>query len=522
MVAQLEAEPRDWDVLVIGGGASGLGCAIESASRGYRTVLFEAGDFARGTSSRSTKLVHGGVRYLKQGNVSLVLEALKERGLLRANAPHLASELPFVVPSYDWWEAPFYGMGLRLYDLLAGKLGFGPSRNLSEKETLDRLPTIETRGLRGGVIYYDGQFDDARLAIALAATAASLGALVLNYAPVVRLTKETGLVRGLVVRDGESGREAVVAGKVVVNATGPFSDSIRRLDEPDAPPLLRASQGAHLVLSRDFLPGTSAIMVPHTDDGRVLFAIPWQGRVVVGTTDTPCDEVTFEPRALPEEVDFLLEHAARYLTKDPAAVDVLSAFAGIRPLVGTPEDGGTAAISRDHTVHISRSGLVTLAGGKWTTYRRMAEDAIHQAAVIAGLDERPSVTASLRIHGHHPDPSSFGALARYGSEAPKVAEVLSEEPRFEARIHPAFEIRAGEIVWAARHEMARTVEDVLSRRTRALILDARAAIEAAPAAAELLRETLEKTEEWRDGQVRDFVRMARTYIPTRRGGGPAG
>jgi glycerol-3-phosphate dehydrogenase len=267
------------------------------------------------------------------------------------------------------------------------------------------------------------------------------------------------------------------------------------------------------VLSRDFLPGTSAIMVPHTDDGRVLFAIPWQGRVVVGTTDTPCEEVTFEPRALAEEVDFLLEHAARYLTKDPTRGDVLSAFAGIRPLVGASEEGGTAAISRDHTVHISRSGLVTLAGGKWTTYRRMAEDAIDQAAVIAGIEERPSVTASLPVHGHHPEASSFGALARYGSEAPKVAALLGEEPRFETGLHPALELRAGEIVWAARHEMARTVEDVLSRRSRALVLDARAAMAAAPMAAELLREALGKSEGWREGQLRDFERIARTYIP---------
>jgi len=513
MVSRLEAEPGSWDVLVIGGGASGLGCAIDSASRGYRTALFEAGDFARGTSSRSTKLVHGGVRYLKQGNVSLVLEALKERGLLRRNAPHVVSELPFVVPSYDWWEAPFYGIGLRLYDMLAGKLGFGPSRNLSKEETLQLLPTIETEGLRGGVIYYDGQFDDARLAIELASTAASQGAVVLNYAPVVRLLKNNDVVSGLVARDEETGREIAVEGKVVVNAAGPFGDSVRRLDEADHSPMIRPSQGVHVVLPRHFLPGTSAIMVPHTDDGRVLFAIPWQGRVVVGTTDTPIEEVSFAPLPRPEEIDFLLEHAARYLTKDPKRSDILCSFAGIRPLASAASDGQTAAISRDHVVHISRSGLVTLAGGKWTTYRRMAEDTIDQAALVAGLEERPSVTAELKIHGHHPDPSSFGDLARYGSEAPSVAALLREDLRYSEKIHPALEVKAGEVVWAARREMARTVEDFLSRRTRALILDARSALEAAPLVAGLLGETLGKGEAWRQAQLRDFERIARNSIP---------
>jgi glycerol-3-phosphate dehydrogenase len=486
MVSRLEAERGAWDVAVIGGGASGLGCAIEAASRGYRTVLFEAGDFARGTSSRSTKLIHGGVRYLKQGNISLVLEALKERGLLRRNAPHVVSELPFVVPSYDWWEAPFYGIGLRLYDMLAGKLGFAPSDILSKEETLELLPTIETRGLRGGVIYYDGQFDDARLAIDLAATAASLGAVVLNYAPVVALVKKSDLVRGFVARDEETGRELPLEAKVVVNATGPFTDSVRRLDEPDAPPMIRPSQGVHLVLPREFLPGTSAIIVPHTDDGRVLFAIPWKGRVLVGTTDTPIEKVSYEPQPLPEEIDFLLEHAARYLTRDPSRSDVLSVFAGIRPLASTGEGPETSSLSRDHTVYISRSGLVTLAGGKWTTYRKMAEDAIDQAALVAGLEERPSVTASLRIQDSY--------------------QCRRAPP-------PRLEVNAEDVVRAARNEMARTVEDVLSRRTRALLLDARAAIEAAPRVAELLGEALGKSGEWQRDQVRDFERIARAYIP---------
>lgn len=513
MLERLEAAPRGWDIIVIGGGATGLGCAVDAASRGYRTVLLEAGDFARGTSSRSTKLVHGGVRYLQQGNVSLVLEALKERGRLRHNAPHLVHDLPFVVPNYDWWEAPFYGIGLRIYDALAGKLGFGPSKNLSREETLERLPTIETGGLRGGVIYHDGQFDDARLAINLAETAFSLGATLTNYTPVVRLVRREDVVRGVVARDEETGRELPLEAQVVVNATGPFSDSVRRLDDPGARPMIRPSQGVHLVLDRSFLPGDSAIMVPHTDDGRVLFALPWHQRVVVGTTETPLREVTFEPRPRDEEIDFLLEHAARYLTKDPARRDILSAFAGIRPLVGASPDGNTAAISRDHTVHVSRSGLVTVAGGKWTTYRKMAQDTVDQAALVGGLEEKPAVTASLEIHGYHREVSRFGTLSRYGSDAPSVQDVIREKQEYGERLHVAFDVLAGEIIWAARREMARTVEDVLSRRTRSLLLDARAALEAAPRVASLLARELGKTEDWAREQVRSFETLARGYLP---------
>lgn len=518
MLDRLEATPRGWDIIIIGGGATGLGCAVDAASRGYRTALLEAGDFARGTSSRSTKLVHGGVRYLQQGNVSLVLEALKERGRLRQNAPHLVHNLPFVVPNYDWWEAPFYGIGLRIYDALAGKLGFGPSRNLSRQETLERLPTIETRGLRGGVIYHDGQFDDARLAIHLAETAVSLGATLTNYTPVVRLVRRQDVVRGVAARDEATGRELVLEANVVVNATGPFSDSVRCLDDPGAPPMIRPSQGVHIVLDRSFLPGDSAIMVPHTDDGRVLFATPWNDRVVVGTTDTPLKEITFEPRPQREEIDFLLEHAARYLTKDPAPRHILSAFAGIRPLVGASPDGTTAAISRDHTVHVSRSGLVTIAGGKWTTYRKMAQDTVDQAALVGGLDEKPSVTESLEIHGYHREAPRFGALARYGADAPAVEDVIREEKAHAEKIHPSHDVVAGEVIWAARREMARTVEDVLSRRTRLLLLDARAAIESAPRVASLLARELGETEDWEREQVRAFETLARGYLPD----GPTG
>lgn len=513
MLGELRAAGEVWDFIIVGGGATGLGVAIDAASRGYRTLLLEQSDFAKGTSSRSTKLVHGGVRYLQQGNVSLVLEALKERGLLLANAPHLVRNLPFVVPTYDWWEGPFYGIGLKMYDLLAGRQGFGRSRLISKEKTLQHLPTIEPHGLLGGVIYHDGQFDDARLAIAMARTAAEQGAVVLNYVQVVGLIKEAGEVVGVQARDVESGQEAEVRGRVVVNATGVFADGLRRMDDSEAPAMIAPSQGVHIVLDREFLPGDSAIMVPKTDDGRVLFAIPWLGRVVVGTTDTSVSGTPLEPVPMEAELDFLLEHAGRYLTRDPGPQDVLSTFAGLRPLVN---DGGvataTAALARDHTLLISASGLVTIAGGKWTTYRKMAEDTVDQAALIAGLDERACVTRNLHIHGHHHHAEQFGSLWMYGSDAPALRSLLRERPELDRPLHRDHHVTAGEVLWAARHEMARTVEDFLSRRSRLLLLDARASMEAAPEVAALLAAELGRNEVWQRAQVEEYRQLARGYL----------
>lgn len=506
------SDSERWDFIVVGGGATGLGVAIDAASRGYRTVLLEQGDFAQGTSSRSTKLVHGGVRYLQQGNVALVIEALKERGLLRANAPHLVHNLSFVVPNYEWWEGPFYGVGLKMYDLLAGRQGFGRSKLLSKERTLQLLPTLEPEGLNGGVIYYDGQFDDARLAINMARTAVEQGAVVVNYVRVTGLIKEGGEVAGVRAEDVETGREHTLQARAVVNATGAWTDALRRMDDPSAGDIIRPSQGVHLVLPREFLPGASAIMVPKTDDGRVLFAIPWQDRVVVGTTDTPVEEAELEPAPFEEEIAFLLEHAGRYLSKDPTRDDVLSVFAGIRPLVGSEDASDTASLSRDHSLLISESGLVTIAGGKWTTYRKMAEDTVDQAAVVAELDDRPCVTRTLQIHGHHSHGERFGELAGYGSDAPELRGLFKEDPAFADRLHPSFTIRAGEAVWAARYEMARTVEDFLARRTRALLLDARAAAEIAPRVAALMATELGRDEAWRNAQVEAFRELAARYV----------
>ncbi|HMN03616.1 glycerol-3-phosphate dehydrogenase/oxidase [Geobacter anodireducens] len=505
-------ETEVWDMIVIGGGATGLGTAVEAAGRGYRTFLLEQGDFAQGTSSRSTKLIHGGVRYLQQGNLSLVLEALRERGLLIRNAPHLVHNLSFVVPLYDWWEGPFYGIGLKLYDVLAGTLGLGPSRLLSREETLDHIPTVEPRGLRGGVIYHDGQFDDARLAISLALTLADLGGVALNHFPVTGIISHDGLVAGVEARDRETGRAFRIMGRAVINAAGPFVDGVRRLADPAARDLIAPSQGVHLVLDGSFLPGDSAIMVPHTDDGRVLFAVPWHGRTVVGTTDTPIPAAGLEPRPLPEEIDFLLSHAARYLTRHPERRDVLSTFAGIRPLVRSDGGGTTASLSRDHTLLVEGSGLVTIAGGKWTTYRKMGEDTVTAAAQVAGLDHRPSVTETLRIHGWQ-EGTADGPLQVYGCDAAALEQLLAENSAWREPLHPALPYRAGEVVWGVRHEWARTVEDVLARRTRALLLDARAAVAAAPRVAELMARELGRDSAWQAAQVAAFTTLAGGYLP---------
>jgi len=512
-VARLTEPGTVWDFLVVGGGATGLGVAVDAASRGHRVALVDRNDFCKGTSSRSTKLVHGGVRYLQQGNVSLVLEALRERGILRNNAPHLVRNLPFVVPNYEWWEAPFYGIGLRLYDLLAGRYGFGRSRNLNREQTLERIPTVETDGLRGGVIYYDGQFDDARLAVNLMQTAVEQGACCVNYAEVVSLLKSAdGMVEGAVVRDRETGNEYSVPARAVINATGPFADVLRKMDDPDTPRMIRPSQGVHIVLDRRFLPRDSAVMVPHTDDGRVLFAIPWQDRVVVGTTDTPIADVSEEPLPLDEEIAFLLEHAARYLADDPVEADILSVFAGIRPLVDAGE-GSTAALSRDHTLHISRSGLVTITGGKWTTYRKMAEDTVDQAEAVAQVEPAPCVTKTLRIHGYAEPAEALSPLAAYGSDALELNNLVTRHPELGRKLHPRLPVTAAQVVWAARHEMARTVEDVLSRRTRALLLDARAAAEAAESTAAILAVELGRDTDWRQRQVDEFHKLAARYLP---------
>lgn len=513
LLSQVSEYNDYWDVVVIGGGATGLGVGIDAASRGYKTLLLEMHDFAKGTSSRSTKLVHGGVRYLQQGDVSLVIEALHERGLLIQNAPHLVSHQSFIVPSYEWWNGPFYGVGMKVYDALAGKLGINKSKNLSKEKTLEKIPTLEPEGLRGGVIYYDGQFDDSRLAINLAQTIHDESGAPLNYMKVTSLKKNgQGLIEGVEARDMLDGKDYEINARVVVNATGIFTDEILEMDEEGHQNIIQCAQGIHIVLDKEFLPGDSAIMVPHTDDGRVLFAVPWHDKVIVGTTDTPIKEPTLEPVALEEEVEFLLRHAAQYLTKNPERSDVKSVFAGLRPLVKPADAKSTSEISRSHHIQVSESGLVTIAGGKWTTYRKMAEDTVDRAALVAGLEVKECPTKDLRIHGWLKNVDRDDHLFVYGSDKVALMKLIEENESLAEQLHPKLPYIKAEVVWAVRNEMAQTIEDFLSRRTRALLLDAKASLEMAPEVGRLLAKEFGKDEDWVKQEVKEYKQVAKNYI----------
>ncbi len=517
ILKQLGREAKPWDVVVVGGGATGLGAAVEAACRGYRTLLIERFDFAKGTSSRSTKLVHGGVRYLQQLNLALVLDALRERGHMLRNAPHLAHDLSFVVPAYSYGALPYYGLGLKIYEELSGRLSLGRSERLSREETLERLPGINANGLRGGVLYHDGQFDDARYAIALLRTLQDAGGVGINYVEATGLIQRNGKTVGVRAREREEGADFEFSGKVVVNATGVQAEELVALDGRPSGSLLTVSQGTHFVLPRTFLPGDTALMVPKTADGRVLFAIPWHGATLVGTTDEPVDRVTVEPRSLRAEREFLREHIARYLDHAPTTAEILSAWSGLRPLVGK-KGVSTARLPRNHTILVSPSGLVTVTGGKWTTYRRMGQDTIDCAAQVGALPRRISTTLAMKLHGWTLDAPLDGKGAGgewervYGSDLPKLHELSTQEPELETLLHPRLPFRRSEVVWAARHEMARTVEDVLARRTRALFLDARAAIEAAPDVARLLAAELHRSGGWMQKNLQDFMELARGYV----------
>jgi glycerol-3-phosphate dehydrogenase len=515
---QLLARARDaaapWDVLIIGGGATGVGIALDAASRGYRTLQVERYDFGKGTSSRSTKLIHGGVRYLQQGNISLVRSALRERGRLRANAPHLVRPLPFLVPTYGWWEQAYYASGLKLYDLLAAGWNLASSRRVDAAGALGEIPTLRTDRLRGGVVYYDAVFDDARLLINLVQTAIEHGAVCLNYVQVRDLIKEHGRVVGVIAEDVESGQGLRIRARVVINATGPFVDTIRQQDDPRAAAMIAPSQGIHLVVDASFLGGDTALIVPKTRDNRIVFAIPWYGRTLIGTTDTPVETAPIEPRPLDAEIDFLLATSREYLARSPERQDVLALFAGIRPLVRPGSSNGkhaTAKISRDHTIVVSESRMITITGGKWTTYREMAQDCVDLAAAIGELEPRPCRTRDLPLHGavHDTDPSS--AFARYGNDATPVDKLVNGQERLRQKLDARLPYLAGEVIWSARHELARTVEDVLARRTRALLLDARAAQESAPHVAALLAMELGRSHQWCQDQVKAFCSLASGY-----------
>jgi glycerol-3-phosphate dehydrogenase len=501
-----------WDLVVIGGGSTGLGTAVDSASRGFSTLLLEADDFARGTSSRSTKLIHGGVRYLAQGNVGLVREALHERAVLLRNAPHLAHRLDFLVPAYSLGELGYYALGLKAYDVLAIGSGMGGSRPVGRSQALRLAPSLAPRRLHGGILYQDGQFDDARFAIGLVRTLLDLGGVALNGMSVSGLIKESGKLQGVEATDRETGEILSIKARAVVNATGVEVDAVRRLDDPSARLTLSPSRGSHVVLDRSFLPGQTAVMIPKTDDGRVLFAIPWKGSVLLGTTDTPVETASREPRPSTEEVAYLLDHASRYFARKPRLEDVKCQFAGLRPLLGKGGDGRTASLSREHAVFVADSGLITITGGKWTTYRRMGMDAVNKAVEVAGLASSVSRTESLPIHGWVENVSE-GPLAIYGSDAVEIRKLINERPEWGESIHPALADLKAEVIWAARFELARSVEDVLARRTRSLFLDAKASIEAAPVVAELIGGELGRDRAWQVEQVESFGRLAAGYLP---------
>ncbi len=513
MIKTLEESGFEYDVIVIGGGASGLGAALESVSRGYRTILLEQDDFAKGTSSRSTKLVHGGVRYLAQGNISLVLEALKERGRLKKNAPHLVKDQAFVIPCYKWWCIPFYTIGLTLYDLMAGRLSIGRSVPLSAEGVRKALPALKTKKLRGGVRYFDCQFDDARLAVNLAQSVAEMGGIVLNHLKVTGLILDGSRVSGVNAEDLESGKTYQLSAAAVINATGVFVDDILKMENPEARDVVKPSQGIHLVMSPDFLKGEEALMIPVTSDGRVLFAVPWHNRVVVGTTDVEKQHAELEPLAEEREVEYILETARLYMEKEPRRSDALAVFTGLRPLAAPSSEGKkTKEISRGHKILISPGGLITMTGGKWTTYRKMGEDVVNTAASRAKLPEKDSVTPDLKIHGYMEGVDHSGPLYWYGSDCQHLERLISDDPGMSELISKKLDIIKAQIVWAVKGEMARTLEDCLARRIRAIQLDAAEALRIAPVVASIMAAELGKDKQWESRQVEAFNRVASMHL----------
>jgi glycerol-3-phosphate dehydrogenase len=514
MIGRLEESAGQlWDVAVIGGGATGLGIALDAVTRGYKTILLERSDLARGTSSRSTKLVHGGVRYLAQGDVFLVREALKERGMLLKNAPHLTHNQEFVIPAYRWFDVLLYTIGLTFYDILSGRLSLGRSYYISRKKTLERLPNIKPGGLKGGIVYHDGQFDDSRMALALAAAAVAKGGLVLNYFNVSALLKDTsGKVTGVKVTDQCGGKEYEISSKCVVNATGVFADEVLRLDNPSAKHIIRPSQGIHLVLDKSFLNGNSAIMIPKTDDGRVLFAIPWYGKVVAGTTDTPLDNISDEPKALDREIDFILGTAERYMVKPPQKNDILSVFAGLRPLASDPDNPqSTKEISRRHKIILSGSGLLSVTGGKWTTYRCMAEETLDKAIRAGLIENRSCITKKLKLIEDEVSLND-GRLKIYGGGAAEIEALILKDPGSARLLSDKLPYTHAEIVWICRNEMPVCLEDVLARRTRALLLDARESLRIAPEVAGIMAGELGHDNEWVKTQLEKFTILVNNYL----------
>lgn len=503
---------KEFDIIVIGGGATGLGCALDAASRGYSTLLLEKYDFAKGTSSRSTKLVHGGVRYLVQGNIRLVREALLERGRLLQNAPHVCHPLSFIVPSYRWWQKWYYGTGLRIYEFLSGKLSLGKTTLLSKKQVLQLLPDLSEHQLSGAVLYFDGQFDDARLAVNLAQTAIEQGAVVINYFGVTGFVKNGTNITGVKAKDEICGKEIEIKAKAVINATGVFSDTLLQLAAGHSKKGISPSQGIHLVVDKRFFKGNTGMMIPKTDDGRVLFAIPWYDKLLLGTTDTPIEHIAVEPKPLQEEINFVINHFNRYTTSDITYRDVKSVFAGLRPLAKLSGEKKTSVMPRDHVIKVMPSGLINVTGGKWTTYRSMAEHTIDKAIQSAQLKTSPCKTKTLKIHGWA-EQTAGDHLSVYGADQIFIKQMIQEDNMLAEKIHPLFPYTRAEIKWFIQNEMAITTEDILARRTRLLFLDAKAAIEAAPNVVKMLASLNGMNVEWAGEQLAVFNKLAKSYLP---------
>ena len=500
-----------WDIIIIGGGATGLGCAVDAANRGLKTLLLEKYDFAKGTSSRSTKLVHGGVRYLEQGNIRLVREALFERGRLLKNAPHVCHTLAFVVPSYKWWQKWYYAFGLWWYEFLSGKLSLGKTKLLSKKEALQFLPDMAVEKLSGGVLYFDGQFDDSRLAINMAQTAIEEGATLLNYVGVTGFIKDGGIIKGVMATEEMSGDTFEISGKVVINATGVFADEVLQMAEGNMEQTIAPSQGIHLVVEKHFFKGSVALMIPKTEDGRVLFAIPWHDKLLLGTTDTPVENISTEPKPLKDEIDFIIHHFNLYASTKIGYSDVLSVYVGLRPLAKKGAEKETAVMPRDHHILVLPSGLIHVTGGKWTTYRSMAEHAVDKAIAQAGLKKLACKTQHLQLHGWV-SANDHSYLSIYGADATLIKKQIESDPALAEKIHPRYPYTKAEVIWMVQHEMAITVEDILARRIRLLFLDAKAAMEAAPMVAAIMANDLQKDEAWINQQVTAFNKLAAGYL----------
>ncbi|MDR2563271.1 MAG: glycerol-3-phosphate dehydrogenase/oxidase [Prevotellaceae bacterium] len=513
-IVKISDADKLWDLVVIGGGATGLGCAVDAAARGLSVALFEKDDFAKCTSSRSTKLVHGGVRYLQKGDVFLVIEALRERGRMKANAPHLVKDQSFVISNYRYWDNFLYFCGLSLYDLLSLGFGYGRSRFISKKKVMEYIPTTVEKGLKGGIVYHDGQFDDSRMAVNLAQTAVDKGGCVLNYATVVDIFhNENGKVAGVKVIDRETDRQYLVKARAVINAAGIFADDILKMDKPSASRMIRPSQGAHLVIDMKFLKSDYAIMVPKTSDGRVLFAVPWHNKVVVGTTDILRETSESEPKPLDKEIDFILETASLYMNPAPTHSDVLSVFAGQRPLAAPKKDGKkTKEISRSHKIIVSASKLITITGGKWTSYRLMAEDAIDKAASLKLIEKRKCCTKKLHIHGYRENPDMHNHRYVYGSDEAEIRKLMEQNPEYGKKLSEKYEYTVAEVIWAVQNEMARTIDDVLARRVRLQYIDAREAVKVAPQVAQIMAVEMKKDKAWIDSQLQDYNEILKNFI----------